>query len=583
MLGNSIDTCSPRETQSARSTGRLCAASRFAESAFARGRTLNITVLLLLLLFYANHLLSRPGACTSLNQTLSAVVWPAPVLGIALLLHCRRSLTQWLGASSLFVALLIAGSLDWVPWCVDAMFASVNVIEAVTGAWLVRRYVMIGGGMNTLRGFVKFVLLLPIGIAVVHATLAAAILSVWMSDRVWLNEWSRAYAANALALLALLPAFLTYRAGVCRTVWSRSRNWFPALAAFASLCFASKWSDQAEVARALLALSMCWAALEGGLVLVSQLIAGATIGMITMTLDGRGPYAFHHDGHGVWALQVDLIGVAILSMCIAIATSERSRLAQQIERSRGFEALGFFAGGIVHDFSNLLTTIDCQAEFAAEQLASGQCADESIAEIHRAVARGCDLTAQIMLAARRGEPVLTLVSVDEVVADALDAARTAAVGSVEIVRCTDAPRGDAPHIVFADRSQVTRAVLNLVGNALRAARTTVVVRVGVNVGDDRELSSNGFDVAIGERSIPNGVWIEVNDDGDGIDFESLDRIFEPFYSNRPGLPGTGLGLAIVAGAAIAHRGQIAVSTARGAGSRFRLTLPAARRTIASGG
>lgn len=369
------------------------------------------------------------------------------------------------------------------------------------------------------------------------------------------------------------------------------------LATFGSLCFASIWGYQAEVARALLALSLSWAALEGGLVLASQLNALSAIALIAMTLGGRGPYAWHHDGHGVWALQVDLIGVAILSMCIAIATGERRRLARQIERSRRFESLGFFAGGIVHDFSNVLTTIDCHAEYASERLASGARADDSIDEIHRAVERGRDLAAQILLAARRGEPVLTRVSVDEVVDEALAAARAAAWRGVEIVRCGDgardgARRGDVRHVVFADRSQLARAVMNLVGNAVRAARATVVVRVGVNGGasdgasrganDGGAPAARAFDVAIGEASMRGGVWIEVSDDGEGIDVEPLDRIFEPFYSNRSGAPGTGLGLAIVAGAALAHRGQIAVATDRGAGSCFRLTLPAAWGTGAPG-
>ncbi|MET5116317.1 histidine kinase, partial [Burkholderia pseudomallei] len=79
----------------------------------------------------------------------------------------------------------------------------------------------------------------------------------------------------------------------------------------------------AEVARALLALSLSWAARAGGLVLASQLNALSAIALIAMSLGGRGPYAWHHDGHGVWALQVDLSGVAILSMCIAIATGVR--------------------------------------------------------------------------------------------------------------------------------------------------------------------------------------------------------------------------------------------------------------------
>ncbi len=79
----------------------------------------------------------------------------------------------------------------------------------------------------------------------------------------------------------------------------------------------------------------------------------------------------------------------------------------------------------------------------------------------------------------------------------------------------------------------------------------------------------------GSSPRPEGAMLAVRDDGEGIDVEPLDRIFEPFYSNRSGAPGTGLGLAIVAGAALAHRGQIAVATDRGAGSCFRLTLPAA--------
>ncbi|MCU9952171.1 ATP-binding protein [Burkholderia sp. BKH01] len=579
MHKNPIDAGSPARVRPT----RIMQAPRRGNLAFAPGGALNAAALLLLL-FYANHLLSRPGASVSLNQTLSAVVWPAPVLGIALLLHCRRPLARSFGAVALFVTLLAAGSLDWVPWHIDALFAAVNVGEAIAGAWLARRYLKPGGGVDTLRGFAMFVLLLPLGMAAMHATLAAAILSVWTSDREWLSEWSRAYAANALALLVLLPVLLTWNARACVAAWSRSRNQLPALATLGSLCFAWIWDDQVEVARVVLVLSLSWAALEGGFVLVSQLNALSAIALIAMTLGGRGPYAPHHDGHGVWALQVDLIGVAILSMCIAIATGERRRLARQIERSRRFESLGFFAGGIVHDFNNVLAVIDCHAEYAIDQLASGARADESIGEIHRAVERGRDLTTQILLAARRGEPVLTRVSVDEIVDDALAAMPAAGLRGIEFVRCGDDACGVTRHVAFADRSQIVRAVMNLVGNAMRAARSTVVVRIGANgaATDGGVPADDTFDVAIGEQSMPGGVWIEVRDDGNGIEAEPLDSIFEPFTSTRSGAPGTGLGLAIVAGAAIAHRGQIAVATDRGAGSRFRLTLPAAHGTGASG-
>ncbi|WP_323117729.1 sensor histidine kinase [Burkholderia alba] len=574
MHGNSIDAGEPGQIPSARATPTLPLVSPRAGRTLLQGGTLN-AVVLLLLLFYANHLLSRPGGCTSLNHILSAVVWPAPVLGIAMLMHCERPLTRSLGVLSLFVTLLIAGSLAWVPWHVDALFAALNVIEAATGAWLARRYVTPGGGVDTMRGFAMFVLLLPVGMAAMHATLAAAILSVWMNDREWLNEWSRAYAANALALLTLLPALLTWNARACRIAWSRHRNWLPAIAVWGALCFASIWRDQAEVARALLALSLCWVALEGGLMLVSQCNAVAAIGLIAMTLGGRGPYAFHHDGHGVWALQVDLIGVAILSMCIAVATGERRRLARQIERSRRFESLGFFAGGIVHDFNNVLTTIECYAEYAKEQLAAGKRADASLDEVHRAVKQGRDLTTQILLAARRGEPVLTPTDVDDVVDDVLRGGRFRAGREIDVVRS-----GRATRAVVADRSQIGRAILNLVGNAMRAARTTVVVRTGV--GEPAADGFDVFDVVIGEASIAGGVWIEVCDDGDGIDAEPLDRIFEPFYTNRTGAAGTGLGLAIVAGAALAHRGQIAIATRRGMGSRFRFTLPVTYEAGVSG-
>jgi signal transduction histidine kinase len=560
-------TRTPLHSDHDRAARRHHAAPPLHAPAFVRGDLLN-AVALLLLLFYANHLLSRPGACTSLNHTLSAVVWPAPVLGIALLLHCERPLTQALGAASLFATLLLAGSLDWVPWRVDALFAAVNVIEAVTGAWLVRRYVMSRGGA-TLRGFALFVLWLPVGVAALHATLAAAILSLWMNGRDWFSEWSRAYAANALALLALLPALLTWNARACRAAWSRRRNWAPMLAVFGALCFASMWRDEAEIARALLALSLCWVALEGGLLLTAQCNAAAAIGLITLTLSGRGPYAFQLDGRGVWALQVDLIGVAILSMCIAIATSERRRLAQQIDRSRRFESLGFFAAGIVHDFNNVLTTIGCYTEFATEQLARGERADASLDEVQRAVGLGRDLTVQVLLAARRGEPVLTRVEIDEIVDAVLRDARAGARREIAIVRC-----GDAGRVLVADRSQLTRALVNLVGNALRAARTTVRVRVGGGESA-AAAATDAFDVVIGEPWPAGGTWIEVSDDGAGIDAEPLDRIFEPFYTHRPGATGTGLGLAIVAGAAVAHRGQIAVATRRDQGSRFRLTLPAA--------
>ncbi|MGY4730803.1 ATP-binding protein [Burkholderia pyrrocinia] len=573
MHENSIDTELEQRDRSSQSAFQFHIESYRTECTLAYGGVLN-AAFLLLLLFYANHLLSRPGTCTSLNQTLSAVVWPAPVLGIALLLHCERPVIWWLGAASLFVTMMVAGSLDWVPWHIDALFTTVNVAEAVVGAWLGRRYVTLGGGKDTMRGFGIFLLLLPVGMSAMHATFAAAILSVWMSDRNWLNEWSRAYVANALALLTLLPALLTWNVQAFRASWSCQRRWLAAFSVAGSLCFALVWSNQGEIARAILALALCWAALEGSLAFVSQLNAGVVVSLVGMTLSGLGPYAMRHNGHGVWALQVDLIGVAILSMCIAIVTGERHRLARQVERSRRFESLGFFACGIVHDFNNVLTTIACYAEYADDQLSTGQRCDESIREVRRATERGRELTKQILLAARLGESHLTSVRLGEVVTEAVDSVKVVARRNVEIVW-----RGDiSQRIVVADRSQLVRAVLNLVSNAIRVAHTKVEIRIGAG---DKSLAK-AFDLVIGEPVMTDSVWIEVIDDGNGIDVEPLDRIFEPFFSKRPGPTGAGLGLAIVAGTAVAHHGQVAVATYSGVGSRFRLTLPVKRNTSEPG-
>jgi signal transduction histidine kinase len=515
---------------------------------------------------------THAGLQIATDQSLSALAWPVPVLGVALL--WRRRMREW----PLYLLVAAAGLLlvgtHWHqhPPAVDFALMALGLLEAALGAWLGRRWIASDANLDSSRRLLFFTLLLPGGLSLLHSVLVSTVLW-WGGDAGWVGPWQRVYIAHAMAMLTLVPGLLTWGTPAATAVSRDHSNWLPVAAAFACLSLAFVPGMHDEVIRISLTLPLCWAAMRSGVVLVAQLNAAISVCMVALTLAGFGPYVEY--GYGMWTLQVDLIGIALLSLLLAVMNDERQRLTARLDQARRFESLGFLAGGVAHDFNNVLGTIRACAEIASERIPVDGPGQAELAQLARATERGSDMTHQILLAARQGDPARDGVDLGALVDEVIEMARTLCPAHICIERgsTTAATAAAGAPMVLAHHGQLQRAVQNLLRNATQAARQQVTLTFGTQsaVG----LRESRFDMLIGNAQAADRAhgWVEVVDDGAGIDAMHWPHLFDPFYSTRQAQGGSGLGLAIVAGVASGHDGFIGMSTAPGRGTRFRLVVP----------
>jgi signal transduction histidine kinase/CheY-like chemotaxis protein len=232
----------------------------------------------------------------------------------------------------------------------------------------------------------------------------------------------------------------------------------------------------------------------------------------------------------------------------------RQRLQGQLLQAQKMEALGQLAAGISHDFNNLLTVIIGGVSTVLGQMEARGRAHPLLAQVLRAGESGADLTRQLLAFARRQAVEPDDVRWDDVVGNAGDMLQRLVGSRVSLVF---RPGSDvAP--VRLDPGQALQILMNLVINACDARAKTITIETGEAVRGDRKL-----------------VLLTVRDDGDGMDSETRERIFEPFFTSKARSRGTGLGLATVHGIVGQSGGTIEVESEPGAGSSFHVLLPTA--------
>ncbi len=247
--------------------------------------------------------------------------------------------------------------------------------------------------------------------------------------------------------------------------------------------------------------------------------------------------------------------------------TEEAELRRQLLESQRMESVGRLAGGVAHDFNNVLQALSLNLQLAQRELPSGSPAASRLEAMARALERAEAITRQLLLFSRRRAPEMRVVRLGELVDGMVPMLRRLVGEDVHIgVRHEDAPP------VTADPGQLEQALMNLVVNARDAmpagGEITIVTREGRPPAE-----------VLGRAPEPRpgtGRWavLEVTDTGTGMDPGTLERAFEPLFTTKPEGKGTGLGLAIVAQVASRHGGAVAVASEPGRGSTFAIWLPA---------
>ncbi len=247
------------------------------------------------------------------------------------------------------------------------------------------------------------------------------------------------------------------------------------------------------------------------------------------------------------------------------AEKEKARLEEQFHQAQRLEAIGRLAGGVAHDFNNILTVIMGHTDMALSRLGPDRPLFSDLEEIRRAAERSARLTRQLLAFARKQTIAPQVLNLNETVEGMLKMLRRLIGENIDLVWL---PRtGLWP--VKIDPSQLDQVLANLCINARDA-----IDEVGkITIETDRVV----FDEAYCDKHphfVPGEfVLLAVSDDGCGIDKETLDNIFEPFFTTKEGDEGIGLGLATVYGIVRQNNGFINVYSEPGQGTTFRIYLP----------
>lgn len=266
-----------------------------------------------------------------------------------------------------------------------------------------------------------------------------------------------------------------------------------------------------------------------------------------------------------------LAGLAAAAHRIARAEQRRqdsqAALQTQLSRTNKLESLGTLAGGVAHDFNNVLAAVLGYAEMARQGAADGSRQARQLDHVLQAALRGKSLVERILSFSRSGARSATVFDVQPVIDEVLGLLAASLRQGMVLESHFDAPqlrlRGDS--------TQVFEAVMNLCTNAMQAMPNGG--RLGVSTA--RHAVKVAEAVSHGRLEPGDYLALSVSDDGIGIAAVVMDRLFEPFFTTRREHAGTGLGLAVVHGVVAEFGGAIDVQSTPGRGARFTLYLPEA--------
>lgn len=309
------------------------------------------------------------------------------------------------------------------------------------------------------------------------------------------------------------------------------------------------------------------------------LASAASDGRLEVEFDLPGPRVLRFLGRAIGDTVSDgrrVLGVLQDVTKIREAEAARRDLEEQMRRSQKLESLGVMAGGVAHDFNNLLTSIVGNAELARMDLPANSPSAESLRYVDKAAQVAADLCRQLLAYAGRGTVDTKAVDAAHTVGE-LRALLVSSVGGRATLNFDLGPT----ETFVVDVAQFQQIVLNLAinaGEALSQRPGTVMIRTGTAFFRRAELAT-----PYAEKPPAAGryTYVEVVDDGVGMDAETRERLFDPFYTTK--FTGRGLGLSAVLGIVRAHGGTVQVNSVPGEGSTFRVLFPVATLPVASPG
>ena len=274
--------------------------------------------------------------------------------------------------------------------------------------------------------------------------------------------------------------------------------------------------------------------------------------------------------------EIDGVGVVVLD------TTERKQMEEQLLQSQKMEAVGRLAGGVAHDFNNILTAIKSYSELLIEDMGAGRGRVEDVKEIREAADRAATLTRQLLAFSRQQMLRPRVLDLNTTVRDLKNMLDRVIGEHIELNTRLAPDLG----MLTADPGQIEQILMNLVVNARDAMPDGGKVDIETaNVELDGEYGRTHAATPAGSY-----VLLAVSDSGHGMSRETQKRIFEPFFTTKEKGQGTGLGLSTVYGIVKQSGGAIWVYSEEGRGTTFKIYLPrvnalveSATQTVAANG
>ncbi|MEE9148457.1 MAG: ATP-binding protein [Candidatus Tectomicrobia bacterium] len=248
------------------------------------------------------------------------------------------------------------------------------------------------------------------------------------------------------------------------------------------------------------------------------------------------------------------------------AEEERKRLEDWLRQSQKMEAIGTLAGGIAHEFNNVLMVMIGFTQMAIDDISPATPLYQNLQEVLTAGKRAKDLVRQILTFSRKSDHKRIPVPLPSLVHATLTLLRASLPTTIAIQQHIAPDAGT----VLADPTQIHQILLNLCTNAEHAMREMGGI---LAIGLDHVEVDDAFAVSRPELQVGPHVRLTVRDTGHGMPPEVVERIFDPFFTTKGIGEGTGMGLAIVQGIVTSHGGAITVESRPGHGTTFAVYLP----------
>ena len=261
----------------------------------------------------------------------------------------------------------------------------------------------------------------------------------------------------------------------------------------------------------------------------------------------------------------DIEGNIVAVIEIIRDVTEHKKLAAQLRQSQKMEAIGTLAGGVAHDFNNILNVIMGYGDMVMDTLATDSPARENMSEVLVAAERAAALTKRLLVFSRKEVAEVSCININELLLSLQKMLVRIIRESIEF----HLDLVDTPLIVLADAGQIEQVLMNLTSNA----KDAILEGGRLMIATSLEEMDEAYVVAYGYGRPGRYALITVADTGQGMDAETQQKIFEPFFTTKGVGEGTGLGLAISYGIIKQHNGFIKVYSELGEGTVFKIYLP----------